>query len=559
MKKLTYCKMPIGIIAAAGIFFLLKCSSPGISAGGSEAGNAKIVGKVIDKDGTAAANTIVTILSSDYNPVTGEPITDSCIDTTDDSGTYHFTVPENHIYSIEAVQQKTRLRALITNILVGTQDSSIEDCMLSLPGAVRILVSNETPKVPGYIFISGTSYYVRVKAENGYTLLDSIPSGVLPSISYASTDSSTPVVMSHNVEVTPGDTTTVLWLDWKHSQELILNTSPSGAGITEDLYNFPVLIRLSAATFNFNECMAEGEDLRFISSGGKQLFHEIELWDRENKDAVIWVGVDTILGNDAKQSMTMIWGNSSATALISEKTVFDTADGFAGVWHLREAAAEPFLDATGNQYYGISPDTARPQQQKGIIGNSQRFDGNNDFIIMPNTASSKLNISSDKDFSISAWVSLDTLDYTAQLIVAKGYSQYFLRCTYFPTDSPLWEFSEFISPNNWQACVTTAYARQWLLITGVRAGERRLLYINGTLVDSTPNTYSSSTLSRDTSQDITIGRFMELITLPNNTSDYCFLKGVIDEVRIEQTARSNAWVKLCYMNQRIDDRLVVFK
>jgi len=550
--------MPIIIIAAAGLFLLLKCSDP-ISDGGSEAGNAKIAGIIVDKNGLPAANTIVTLLPSDYNPVTDEPIADSCIDTTDTNGIYHFTVEEGHVYSIEAVQQQSLLRALITGISVDTQDSSIEACMLSLPGAVRILVPDEKFETPGYIYIPGTTFFVKVKTENGYTLLDSIPPGVIPSIWYASEDSSSPFIMSQNVEVTSGDTTTVLWPGWEYSQELILNTSPSGADISEDIINFPVLIRLSAANFDFNESMPNGEDIRFVSSTGELLFHEVELWDRENKHAAIWVKVDTIFGNNATQSITMIWGNPSATAPVNGKSVFDTADGFDGVWHLGEAAAEPFLDATGNQYNGMSPDTCRPQKQIGIIGNCQKFDGNNDYIIMPNTASSKLNFTTDDYFTISAWVSLDTLDYISQVIVTKGYSQYFLRFTYFPADSPLWEFSEFISPNTWQACTTTAYARQWSLITGVRARDRHLLYVNGVLVDSTPNSYTSSTLSRDTSQDITIGRFMELITLPNNTNEYCFFMGAIDEVRIEHGARSNAWVRLCYMNQRSDNRLVIFK
>jgi len=560
MKKLKYCKRPIILIAAAaGIFSLLNCSNPSISTGGSEAGNAKIAGRIIDKDGYPAANTIVTILPSDYNPLTNEPIPDSCIDTTDTNGTYHFTVAENHVYSIEAIQQQSYLRALVTGISVGTEDSSIEACRLSLPGAVRILVPNENFEIPGYIYIPGTTFFVEVKAENEYTLLDSIPSGVILSILYALTDSSLPVIMSQNVEVTPGDTTTVLWPDWEYSHELILNTSPTGADITEDIYNFPVLVRLSETNFVFNQSMPLGEDLRFVSSSGKLLSHEIELWDGENQHAAIWVRVDTILGNNAKQSITMIWGNPSATAPVKEKSVFDTTDGFEGVWHLGEGTTESFLDVTDNHYDGISPDTCRPQQQKGIIGNCQNFDGNTDYIIMPNTASSKLNFPSDGYFTISAWVSLDTLDYISQLIVSKGYSQYFLRFTYFPSDSPLWEFSEFTSPNIWQACTTRAYARQWSLITGVRAGDRHLLYVNGVLVDSIPNSYNTSTLSRDTSQNITIGRFMEAVTLPNNTSEFCFFKGAIDEVRIELGARSDAWVKLCYMNQRSDDRLVVFK
>jgi len=559
MKKHIYCKIPIIMIVAAGIFSLLKCSNPGISNGGSEAGNAKIAGMIIDRDGLPAANTIVILLKSDYNPVTSEPISDSCIDTTDINGVYHFTVAENNTYSIEAVQQQSGHRALISGISVGTEDSSIEACVLSLPGAVRILAPDQDHETSGYIYIPGTTFFTKIKAENGYTLLDSIPSGVIPSIWYASNDSNPPVVVSHNIKVNSGDTTTVLWSNWRYSQEIILNTSPDGAGITEDLNNFPVLIRLSAFTFDFDDCMPNGEDLRFISSAGKLLSHEIELWDHENKYAAIWVMVDTILGNNAKQSITMIWGNPSAKAQVNGKSVFDTTDGFEGVWHLGEAAAEPFLDATDNHYNGISPDTSRPQQQNGIIGKSQKFDGNNDFIIMPNTADGKLNFPVDGYFTISAWVYFDTLDYTTQVIVAKGYCQYFLRFTYFPADSPLWEFSEFISPSSWQACTTMAYSRQWSLITGVRAGNRHLLYVNGALVDSTPNSYNSSTLSRDTSRDITIGRFMELITLPNNTSEYCFFRGAIDEVRIEHGARSNDWIKLCFMNQRSDDRLVVFK
>ena len=38
-----------------------------------------------------------------------------------------------------------------------------------------------------------------------------------------------------------------------------------------------------------------------------------------------------------------------------------------------------------------------------------------------------------------------------------------------------------------------------------------------------------------------------------------FVNGIMDEIRIEGTPRTAAWIRLCYMNQRNDDRLVVFK
>jgi hypothetical protein len=38
-----------------------------------------------------------------------------------------------------------------------------------------------------------------------------------------------------------------------------------------------------------------------------------------------------------------------------------------------------------------------------------------------------------------------------------------------------------------------------------------------------------------------------------------YVNGVMDEIRIEGAVRSADWVKLCYMNQRNDDKLIVFK
>ena len=38
-----------------------------------------------------------------------------------------------------------------------------------------------------------------------------------------------------------------------------------------------------------------------------------------------------------------------------------------------------------------------------------------------------------------------------------------------------------------------------------------------------------------------------------------YWNGKIDEVRVEKVARSADWIKLCFMNQREDDKLVRFK
>ena len=179
---------------------------------------------------------------------------------------------------------------------------------------------------------------------------------------------------------------------------------------------------------------------------------------------------------------------------------------------------------------------------------------------MPNTADSRLNFPEGGYYTLCAWVSLDTFDNEPHLIVAKGFTQYHLRFTYFPSNSPVWEFVEFSESSRWKACTTSATSRQWTLLTGVREGSRQLLYCNGVLVDSTPNSYPNNNFSRDMSNDLSIGKFLPAVDMQGvvDSSDG-FFKGSIDEVRILNAAQSPDWVRLCYMNQRAEDRLVVFK
>jgi hypothetical protein len=88
----------------------------------------------------------------------------------------------------------------------------------------------------------------------------------------------------------------------------------------------------------------------------------------------------------------------------------------------------------------------------------------------------------------------------------------------------------------------------------VRKGSTQFLYINGTLVDSTVSLISSSK-ARLTALAVAIGKFVEYDGKAGN--DY--FNGVIDEVRVQSLSVSHDWIKLCYMNQRQDDKLVVFK
>jgi hypothetical protein len=273
--------------------------------------------------------------------------------------------------------------------------------------------------------------------------------------------------------------------------------------------------------------------------------------------AEVWVNVDTVHGNDSAQSITMYWGNANAVDASNGAAVFDTGNGFQGVWHLDEGGNDPAHDATGNRYDGNAYNMSAASSAAGIAGNARAFDGVSSYITMPNTANGKLNFPEDGYYTVSAWVLADTLDNFSHLIVSKGYEQYYLRITSWTTLSPQWEFVEFNESTKWQTSTSPAASKQWTLVTGVRQGSRQFLYCNGELVDSSIAIWQNA-VSRNTSNDLSIGKFLQQVTVPLSEG-YCFFKGSIDEVRILSTAQSGDWIRLNYMNQRNDDRLVQFK
>ena len=210
-----------------------------------------------------------------------------------------------------------------------------------------------------------------------------------------------------------------------------MNTTVSGAGVDSDVYDFPVLVRLTESNFDFSQAAENGKDIRFTSRNGTPLLHEIEKWDGASRHAAIWVRIDTVYGNDSTQSILMYWGNPDAQDYSNSKLVFDTASGFQGVWHLGDEPNDLIRDATFNGYDGSSPDTATPSISEGAIGYCRTFNGTSDFITMNNTAESKINFPQNGYYSVSAWVYLDTIDIKSRCILSKGYEQYYLRSSSF--------------------------------------------------------------------------------------------------------------------------------
>jgi hypothetical protein len=182
----------------------------------------------------------------------------------------------------------------------------------------------------------------------------------------------------------------------------------------------------------------------------------------------------------------------------------------------------------------------------GAIGLSQEFDGTSSFIQVPGTASSILNFPAQGIYSVSAWVYTDVLDSSNHIIVSKGDFQYNLEIEIGNT----WGFSEFqVSPGGWDVTESPASTTTWTHLVGIRNGAKQYLYVNGICVDSTIQINPGS--SRFSGSDLIIGR--------ESNSPARFFDGKIDEVRISRGMLSAGFIKLCYMNQKSEDALVVAK
>ena len=143
---------------------------------------------------------------------------------------------------------------------------------------------------------------------------------------------------------------------WRHYAPIRLDTSDSGAAVKSDVRSFPVPVTLTKENFDFTQSKPDGSDLRFSSKeNADPLAYHVEHWDPKGQSALVWVKVPLVKGNAADQKFFMHWGNPKARSAADSKAVFDTRDGFMGVWHLDESASidpDHYKDATANAAHG---------------------------------------------------------------------------------------------------------------------------------------------------------------------------------------------------------------
>lgn len=179
---------------------------------------------------------------------------------------------------------------------------------------------------------------------------------------------------------------------WKYSKRISLNTTAGGANVAANVVNFPFLVRLTNANFDFSQVSASGADLRFADAQGGHLHYEIARFDKDMPAAEIWILLDTVTGGANTQSITLYWGRPDLTNWSRGAAVFAPALGYAAVWHLDSLA-----DATGN---GNTLVNIGARASAGITGGGFAFSGTNEYLSCGPSAS--LNMATS-NLSIVVW------------------------------------------------------------------------------------------------------------------------------------------------------------
>jgi predicted secreted protein len=365
-----------------------------------------------------------------------------------------------------------------------------------------------------------------------------------------------------------------IYSQWTHSCTITLNTMASGANVATTQTGFPVLVRLTSSNFAFAEAKSGGLDIRFAKSDNTHIPYQIERWDNATSTAEIWLKAD-VLGNNNAPTITMYWGKSDAADSSSGNAVFGTANGFVAVYHLNEGG----IGTRNNSAQGLYPGT--PQNYTGtesVIGMMARGDSlgiatvTGDGIQLPNIDLT------GKPITLSAWVKLHTTIVNQNGALANGWNNYgkIISQPYYPTAAqvgviPYHAFSLEMDGNQlgyltgphvqigiaanattWSTAVslTPLTADVWSYVAGTLSlgtNGQLQMYLNGT-ADNIPTTVVGS-ISNPNAQVTTIGYNAQSIERFN---------GVIDEVRIENQARSADWIKLCYQSQKPDASWLTF-
>lgn len=346
-----------------------------------------------------------------------------------------------------------------------------------------------------------------------------------------------------------------LWYDsdWKFRKKItILSEKVAG-----DLENFPVLIHLKDEDLK-KRAKAAGVDILFTGPDGETLLEsEIEKYDPEVGELIVWVKVPSLFG--ARNTEIYLYYGSEKKASANEKEVWD--ENFLLVHHFKEVAGTT-SDATSKNNKGV-PEGELTQGVEGKIFKGIRLKGRDEYINLGN----KDSFWATGTLTFQVWVypegepeSLPTSTegtLEEEKILGLEGAEYKERGIFGwqGTQRGPWQvitsLSETFFRRGFQEVASdeSLELNQWNFVAGVFGKTQMTLFINGE--KTSQEVRYEETFPRKKTEFAEIGRYYRESSIYQDKvwKSYVF-SGILDEFRISQIARSLAWLETSFQNQK---------
>jgi hypothetical protein len=305
---------------------------------------------------------------------------------------------------------------------------------------------------------------------------------------------------------------------WLYRRKITFDNSAS----SENLVNFPVLIKLNSSRVNYGQTQNSGQDIRFIDADGSTvLAHEIEKWN-ESGDSFVWVKVPQINASSNTDYIYLYYGNASASDGQNKTAVWDS--NFKMVWHLNDASGR-LQDASTNNLDSTS-EAGITYNASGQMSTGLSFNSGYDTSYARRTNNASLR---QDPFTWELWFKAGSFPTNTWLTEMNG-DQFSVKVK---DGNKIETKHDSLTPNYTRSNNTTFSTNTWYYLVTAKytSGNNRVkVYKNGSLLYEGGGTNKpSGTLSWG---DWNFG--------------YHNFGGTLDEIRVSSGTRSANWIAAQY-------------
>lgn len=495
----------------------------------------------------------VSLIPADFDALR-DTLPDSLTVLADAKGKYLFRGLEPGRYNLEAHLPSAGTRCFRPGVVIAKGDRTIAGTdTLTAPGRLRLSWDGVRSGVLTQIGRLFRLDLAGLETDSGGITLDSLPAGLLPPFYYAAAADSTPRIWTDSVRIAPGMLDSVpVREEWAHSAVLTWDASSFPP---DSLEGYPLLVRLTSPEFPFGEASPVGSDIRFTTMDGDPLPHAVERWDSAAGQAEIWVRLKARPGG-GYDSLRMDWGSASSASPAG--SVFDSAYGHAGIWHLAQTGSDTVGSMEDAGPFGLR--TTRvdlTNESLGAIGIAQRFDGVGAYAYAADAAQ----MQKPSQLCVSAWIAPDTTGISTgtpvqdRTVLSKwqetdstGFILYYL-----PHYNGIRLTLGFGSKaSHLDASLPKDSVEKWHLLAATYDGTEAAIWWDGKELLRWP--LGPGDLGANT-RDILIGA--RASANPGEAVD--FFRGHMDEARVLLSVPSKSWLELDYRTQKPGAGIIGFQ